>query len=45
MSTSDGLGSYIFRQKMEKAQPMREEMDVKMLTSRQSRHLLSLELV
>ena len=31
MSISDGLGSSIFCQKMEKARPMREEMDGKVV--------------
>ena len=42
MSLSDGLGTYIFLRKMEKTQPMREEMDEKVFISHQSRHLLSL---
>ena len=42
MSISDGSGSYILRQKIEKTQPMREEMDGKVFISRQSRHFLSL---
>ena len=42
MSVSDGLDSYIFRRKMEKAQHMSEEMDGNVFSSRQSWHFLSL---
>ena len=38
----DGLGSYIFHRKMEKTQPMREEMDGKVFISRQNRQFSSL---
>ena len=37
MSTSDGLGLYIVRLKMEKTRHMREEMDANVYFSRQSR--------
>ena len=37
VSRSDGLGPSIFCRKMEKARPMREEMDRKLFISRQSR--------
>ena len=39
MSISDGLDPYIFRQKMERTQSIKEEMDGKVFNSRQSRHL------
>ena len=42
MSISDGLGSYFFRRKIERTQPMREELDGEVIISRQSRHILSL---
>ena len=38
MSFSDGLGSDIFRRKMEKTRPMREQREVKVFLPRQSRH-------
>ena len=37
-SVSDGLGPSIFRRKMENSRPMKEEMDWKVVISRQSRH-------
>ena len=40
MSVSGGLGPYIFHRKVEKTQPLREEMDGKVFISRQSRHFL-----
>ena len=40
MSSSDWLRPYIFRRKMEKTRPMREEMDGKVFISRQSWHFL-----
>ena len=42
MSVSDGIGPFIFCRKMEKARPMREEMDGKVVNCRQSRHFLTL---
>ena len=41
-SLSDGLGSYIFRRKMKKTQPMREELDGKVFFLQQFRHFLSI---
>ena len=41
MSISDGLGPYIFCRKMEKAGHMREEMEGKVVFSRQSRQFLT----
>ena len=42
MSQSERLSSYVFRRKVEKTQSMREEMDGKVLISRQSWNFLSL---
>ena len=40
MSTTDGLGPYIFCQKKEKSRPMKEEMDGKIFMFLQSWHFL-----
>ena len=45
MSISDELVRYFFRPKMEKTQPMREEMKGKAFISRQSWDLFSLYLI
>ena len=39
MSISDGSDPYFFRRKMEKTRSVKEEMDGRVFTSRQSRHL------
>ena len=39
MSISDGLDLYTFRRKMEKARSGKEEMNGKVFTSRQIRHI------
>ena len=38
ISISDGLGPSIFCRKMEKARPIKEDMDGEVFISRQSRH-------
>ena len=38
ISISDGLDSYLFRRKMEKARSMKEETDREVVISHQSRH-------
>ena len=40
MSISDGSDPYFFRRKMEKTRCMKEEMDGRVFTSRNCRHLL-----
>ena len=39
ISISDWSDPYIFRRKMEKARPVKEEMEGKLFISRQSRHI------
>ena len=38
MSTSDGLGPYFFRRKVEKTQPMKDQMYGEVFLSRQRQH-------